>query len=234
MNHDRLCARHWDSLYSEFAEFQFALCDVHGAVVAAGFSIPVAWSGRTRDLPSGLDGVLEQGAGDRARRRRPTTLSALLAVVAPEARAQGLSGEILSGMKAIAERHALRELIAPVRPTLKHRYPLIPMGRYARWTRYGRRPVRSMAPHPPPPRGDLPGRGGPVHGGHGHGAGLHLLEKRCRVGTLLALLLRLLQLPNSSEIMQELRSGDYSSQFSVRKDRQLVEIVPAHHFQCRH
>ena len=135
MNHDRVCARHWDSLYSEFAEFQFALCDVHGAVVATGFSIPVAWSGRTRDLPSGLDGVLEQGAGDRARRRRPTTLSALLAVVAPDARAQGLSGEILSGMKAIAERHAFRELIAPVRPTLKHRYPLIPMGRYARWTR---------------------------------------------------------------------------------------------------
>lgn len=126
MSHDAVCGRHWGLLYTEFAEFQLALCDVHGAPVAAGFAIPVAWSGRTRDLPSGLDGVLEQGVRDRARRRRPTTLSALLAVVSPQHRDEGLSREVVSGMKTIAERHELRELIAPVRPTLKHRYPLDP------------------------------------------------------------------------------------------------------------
>ncbi len=135
MNHDRVCARHWGALYADFAEFQFALCDVQGAVVAAGFSIPIVWSGRPRDLPSGLDGVLEQGVRDRARRRTPTALSALLAVVAPQARAQGLSGEIVEAMKATAERHELRPLLAPVRPTLKHRYPLASMARYVRWTR---------------------------------------------------------------------------------------------------
>ncbi len=135
MSHDAVCGRHWGLLYTEFAEFQLALCDVHGAPVAAGFTVPVVWSGRTRDLPSGLDGVLEQGVRDRARRRKPTTLSALLAVVAPQAQAQGLSREVVSGMKTIAERHELRELIAPVRPTLKHRYPLAPMSRYVRWTR---------------------------------------------------------------------------------------------------
>lgn len=135
MNHNRACGRHWESLYTTFAEFQLALCDVHGAAVAAGFTVPVAWSGRTRDLPSGLDGALEQGVRDRARRRRPTTLSALLAVVSPQARGQGLSGEVVTGMKTIAGRQELRELIAPVRPTLKHRYPLVPMSRYVRWTR---------------------------------------------------------------------------------------------------
>lgn len=134
MRHDRVCERHWGSLFTEFAEFQLVLCDVHGAAVAAGFTIPLAWSGGPRDLPSGLDGVLEQGVRDRARHRTPTTLSALLAVVSPQHRDEGLSREVVSGMKTIAERHELRELIAPVRPTLKHRYPLAPMSRYVRWT----------------------------------------------------------------------------------------------------
>ena len=135
LNHDAVCGRHWSSLFTEFAEFQPVLCDVHGAPVAAGFTIPIAWNGTTRDLPSGLDGVLEQGVRDRGRRRKPTTLSALLAVVSPQARAQGLSREVVQAMKTLAERHELRELIAPVRPTLKHRYPLTPMSRYVRWTR---------------------------------------------------------------------------------------------------
>ncbi len=135
INHDRVCGRHWGSLFTEFAEFQLVLCDVHGAAVAAGFTIPIAWSGRTRDLPSGFGGVLEQGVKDRARRRTPTTLSALLAAVSPQHRDEGLSPEVVSGMKTIAERHELRELIAPVRPTLKHRYPLAPMSDYVRWTR---------------------------------------------------------------------------------------------------
>ncbi len=117
MSHDAVCGRHWGSLYTEFAEFQLALCDVHGAPVAAGFTIPVVWSGRTRDLPSGLDGVLEQGVRDRARRRRPTTLSALLAVVSPQHRDESLSREVVAGMKTLAERHELRRSTRGSAPT---------------------------------------------------------------------------------------------------------------------
>jgi hypothetical protein len=38
-------------------------------------------------------------------------------------------------MRSTAAAHGLTTLIAPVRPTLKHRYPLTPLDRYARWTR---------------------------------------------------------------------------------------------------
>jgi hypothetical protein len=38
-------------------------------------------------------------------------------------------------MKAAAADHGLGALIAPVRPTLKDRYPLTPMERYALWER---------------------------------------------------------------------------------------------------
>src|SRR5438046_10112114 len=38
-------------------------------------------------------------------------------------------------MGQIARRHSLASLIAPVRPTLKERYPLAPIERYAEWRR---------------------------------------------------------------------------------------------------
>ena len=42
---------------------------------------------------------------------------------------------MLEEMRAAARAGGLRELIAPVRPTLKARYPLIPIERYAEWRR---------------------------------------------------------------------------------------------------
>jgi hypothetical protein len=42
---------------------------------------------------------------------------------------------VLRAMKEAAARSGLPALIAPVRPTLKDRYPLTPMESYARWRR---------------------------------------------------------------------------------------------------
>jgi len=42
---------------------------------------------------------------------------------------------VLERMTALAREHGLDALIAPVRPTLKHLYPLIPMERYIEWRR---------------------------------------------------------------------------------------------------
>ena len=67
--------------------------------------------------------------------RAPTTLSALAAMVAPSHQRRGLSTAILQAMRSTAAANGLTALIAPVRPTLKHRYPLTPIERYARWTR---------------------------------------------------------------------------------------------------
>jgi hypothetical protein len=133
IHHDPVCGRHWGSLYGEFAEYQPVFCDGRG-VVAAGFTIPLVWSGRRRDLPSGVDGALERGVRGRQRGRPPTALSALLAAVAPGQRGRGLSARLIRAMRGVAARHDLDALIAPVRPTFKHRYPTTPMRRHVRWT----------------------------------------------------------------------------------------------------
>ena len=134
MHHDAAVNRHWEKLYSEFPGLQIVVCR-KGEVVAAGNSIPVFWDGTVEGLPAGLDGVLERGFEDLENERSPTVASALLAVVPRANRVRGLSRVLLNSMKAMAMESGLGALIAPVRPTLKSRYPLTPMGRYTRWER---------------------------------------------------------------------------------------------------
>lgn len=38
-------------------------------------------------------------------------------------------------MRRVAAERGLFDLVAPVRPSLKHRYPTVPIEEYARWTR---------------------------------------------------------------------------------------------------
>ena len=140
VHHDAVCGRHWPALIEHFADFQPLLCDGRGRLVAGGYTIPFVWDGRRATLPSGVDGVLVRGVADRRRDRRPTTLSALLAVVDPRLQGRGLSRVVIRAMGTLARRHGLRDLIAPVCPTLKHRYPLTPMADYVRWRRPDRAP----------------------------------------------------------------------------------------------
>jgi GNAT superfamily N-acetyltransferase len=134
LQHSAVCNRHWRRLYSTFARFQLVLCEHADTVIAAGHAIPLLWDGTNNDLPSGLDGVLERGVEDADHGRMPTTLSALAAMVAPGHQRRGLSTAILRAMRSNAAAHGLTALIAPVRPTLKHRYQLTPIERYVRWT----------------------------------------------------------------------------------------------------
>jgi GNAT superfamily N-acetyltransferase len=135
LHHDAVCGRYWRSLYSAFARFQVVLCNPSDTVIAAGHTIPLVWDGTQDGLPTGIDGVLKRGVGDAEHRRAPTTLSALAAMVAPGHQRQGLSAMILQAMRSTAATNGLTALIAPVRPTLKHRYPLTPIERYRCWTR---------------------------------------------------------------------------------------------------
>ena len=140
IHHDAVCDEHWPALSRDFADLQPVLCDHRGRVRAAGYTIPFVWDGRPRSLPSGVDGVLIRGVADHAKGRRPDTVSALLAAVDPAMQGQGLSRRVIEAMATLAARHGLRALVAPVRPTLKHRYPLIPMERYIRWRQTGAAP----------------------------------------------------------------------------------------------
>jgi GNAT superfamily N-acetyltransferase len=128
LHHDEVCNAHFGRVRDGSPELQVLLLD-GGTVVAEGNTIAVAWDGRPE--PRGVDWALDTGslAGS------PTTLCALEAKIAPSHHGQGLSRVLLEQMVRLAREHVLDCLIAPVRPTLKHRYPLIPMERYITWRR---------------------------------------------------------------------------------------------------
>ncbi|HKF86440.1 MAG TPA: hypothetical protein VKB30_11700 [Candidatus Limnocylindrales bacterium] len=126
---------HWHHLAAEFAAFQLVLLDEDGEVAGGANSAPVPWDGTDEDLPDGWDAqmlrsvhALETGATSLA-------LGALQITVRPDRQGHGLSGLLLEAMRANARAHDLPAVIACVRPTLKERYPLIPIERYAMWVR---------------------------------------------------------------------------------------------------
>ncbi|HVV57321.1 MAG TPA: hypothetical protein VHC45_03085 [Gaiellaceae bacterium] len=123
--------RWWGELYERFPDFQLALLD-GDELVAELHAAPIAWDGTLPDLPSGWDESLTRAFEPV---READVLCALAIAVRPDRRNGRLSSRLLDEMRAAARRAGLRELIAPVRPTLKERYPLTPIERYVEWRR---------------------------------------------------------------------------------------------------
>jgi hypothetical protein len=119
--------RGWSSLYDTFAEFQLLFVE-RDTLAGGGLTIPLAWN-LGDALPETLDEIvycarwpLEQKQG---------VLCALGALVNPGFRRKGLSRRILDAMCDLASRKGLAGLLAPVRPTRKHEYPLESIEQYA-------------------------------------------------------------------------------------------------------
>jgi GNAT superfamily N-acetyltransferase len=128
MNHNAMGSRFWGRLYDEFPAFQLALLD-DGRLIAEVHALPVPLEGD--DLPEGWDEAFERGmtagGGD--------VLSLLAIAVDPHRRGQGVATRLIEAAREAARDAGLRSVIAPVRPTLKERYPLIPIERFVLWRR---------------------------------------------------------------------------------------------------
>jgi GNAT superfamily N-acetyltransferase len=123
--------RWWGELYDRLPDFQLCLLD-GGEPVAELHSAPLAWDGTLDDLPTGWDGAFGRAFTSG---REPDVLCALEIAVRPDRRGERLSARMVETMRELARTARLRELIAPVRPTWKARYPLIPIERYLGWRR---------------------------------------------------------------------------------------------------
>jgi GNAT superfamily N-acetyltransferase len=128
MFHNAMGRKYWDRLYTDFAAFQLALLDgdeLIGEVHA--LSLPVVGEA----LPTGWDEAFERGmeAGGG------NVVSLLAISVQPKARGKGVPAHLIAEVRNIAREAGHESVIAPVRPTLKDRYPLIPIERYVEWRR---------------------------------------------------------------------------------------------------
>jgi GNAT superfamily N-acetyltransferase len=131
MHHSPLGNRYWGTLYETYPDFQLGLLD-GDELVAELHSVPLAWDGSGEDLPYGWEEAFPRAFESG---REPDVLCALALSVRPDRQGARLSSRMLNAMRETAGAHDLRELIAPVRPTSKSAYPLIPIERYLTWRR---------------------------------------------------------------------------------------------------
>src|SRR5262249_17766718 len=132
LNEGDVLKRLFGRVVAEYPEVLFyAWDDEREEVIGVGHAIPAAWDGDNANLPGrwplGPEGRLVQAPPT------PTVLCALGITIADEWRGQGLSRRMIERMAEIGRDHGLDTLIAPVRPTLKDRYPLTPIDRYLDW-----------------------------------------------------------------------------------------------------
>ena len=133
--HTAAIDRGWQRLLERFPDCQLAIRDsASGTLVGVANTVPFRLGGGDlAERQDGWDGVLAAATADDA--PAPDTLSALGVVILPDHRRPGAADFVLEAMKALARERGFSELVAPVRPTLKHRYPLIDFERYVVWRR---------------------------------------------------------------------------------------------------
>ncbi|GAA2132238.1 hypothetical protein [Nocardioides bigeumensis] len=126
----------WPRLDQEIPQLQFVLYDDDAdEVVAEGHTGAFYWDGEDATLPPSFDEALRLVFEPFRGTPPPNTLCALAAETPRGGRLRGLAAEILGAMRTLAGREGLTHLVAPVRPSMKDRYPITPIEQYVAWRR---------------------------------------------------------------------------------------------------
>lgn len=118
-----------------FADWDFYALDRRGRLVGAGYGVPLLWDGTIENLPEGYTDALGRSVGEHDSGVAPNTLVIMGAMVRKDELGQGWAGKVVQALRTQAIEVGLLSVIAPVRPTLKERYPLTDIETFAAWTR---------------------------------------------------------------------------------------------------
>ena len=138
MMHDAVANEHWHELFDRFSDYQFALWDTkQDRMAAMGNSLPFHWDKELYELPEGgWDWVFIKAVEDHRNDVQPNIQSAIQIAIHPDYQSQGLSSKMIGAMRAIGQARGFEYLVAPVRPSQKHKHPLISIDDYITWTNH--------------------------------------------------------------------------------------------------
>ncbi|MET7277747.1 hypothetical protein ABZS29_05900 [Kribbella sp. NPDC005582] len=130
--HDAV-AKQWNARRTEyFSDWEFYF--LSGDRLAAGcWGVTIAWDGTIADLPAGYTDTLGRAVTSYEEGVVPNTFVLMAAAVLPEFR--GAAAAMITAVRDRALAADLPQVIAPLRPTWKPRYPLTPIDTYATWSR---------------------------------------------------------------------------------------------------
>lgn len=118
-----------------FSPLDIILVDDDDQPVATGWGVPIAWSGDVAELPESFADILRRAVELHDDQGSPDTLVICGGVVHPQRKGTGLATELVVAMRDNATAQGLAKVVAPVRPTRKHLYPLFDIREYAAWVR---------------------------------------------------------------------------------------------------
>lgn len=130
---DEVAVEYYSQIVECFPQFQFCITSEDGTVIACCNSVPFYWDGTVEGLPAGWDHVFVKSIEDYRQGIKPNAVSALAIVIHPDYRGKGISSLMVRELKERVKSFAINQLIAPVRPSVKTKYPLTPIENYIKW-----------------------------------------------------------------------------------------------------
>ncbi|NIK56369.1 hypothetical protein [Kribbella shirazensis] len=118
-----------------FRDWEFYLVDEDRRLIAGCWGVPLAWDGTVEDLPGGFTDSLARSVTAYEESVVPNTFVLMAAAVRSDEQGRGHAGRVITAVRDRAVAGGLGQVIAPVRPTLKSRYPLTPIETFMTWTR---------------------------------------------------------------------------------------------------
>jgi GNAT superfamily N-acetyltransferase len=132
LNYTRAHFAFYQDLLEEHADCQLCLVDeATGYPVAVGNCVPLACDFDNLP-PEGWDWIVETAANNGGKRRN--ALGALAISVPGIHRGKGVARLMIEEFRKLADKKGLDGVIAPVRPSEKHRHPFISIDEYMGWT----------------------------------------------------------------------------------------------------
>ena len=135
MLHDPVATKNWRELFNRFSEYQLALYDTQNNRVAGmGNSFPLRWENNLENLPeTGWDWAFQEAVNHHKQGIVPNVHCAIQIVVHPDYQGQRLSTPMVEAVRAVTKSKGMQSLIIPIRPSEKHKYPLISLDDYVTW-----------------------------------------------------------------------------------------------------
>ncbi|MCB8837001.1 transferase [Aurantimonas sp. VKM B-3413] len=134
LNHTSAHREHYDRVLENFADFQLCLVDQETeAPVALANCVPIHFSGNETSLPQeGWDWLVALGSSV-PQKGNINALGALAISVPVDERGRGYASRMIEELQQLAVRRGYANMIAPVRPSAKHRFPHAAMADYIAW-----------------------------------------------------------------------------------------------------
>jgi hypothetical protein len=135
MQHDKLVNACWPNLYTDFLDIQFALFD-YEKLVGIGNMMYINWEQPFNLLPDGgVRWAMEKACQDVNQGIQSNLFVGIQILIEPTYQSRGISYHMVKTMQNIAASRGVAHVAVPVRPTLKSRFPLIPMDAYINWNK---------------------------------------------------------------------------------------------------